>query len=582
MISKNNLEFSNLESSTKIDQKVKKLNFSNVKKYKTIRANRSTTKTKREVFDNLRSKITEVRSINESDIIEVNSFYYFLNELPDKVQEYEVKNQDENLDISQIDEIEKDDATKLSSKYSKLLKSQHEKTKDRSIHTTSNINQTVENQKTCYFDNKKSIEIQEECKNLANETLEVKKDLFYKKRDIRPLLISNKQKLYLEILQELNNEKFSLPCRCPPDIKVNPFLWISKKSKNLTQIIECIIRILFDKSRGKSFYERSAFWPCLTEYFFYKSNENIVLNDSLQIKEDKTFLLPNNETTLPLNDNNYKKKIEKIEEDAEYEGLYSFGYNHPCYYNDDPIQFFFVKSNNDTLACAFVKYFVRAKYLIIFSHPNGTDISDSIIGFPNLLDFARFMEVNIISYDYSGYGISNGIPNESNLIENLQSILEYSKNILKYPEERIILWGYSLGGAISSLVAKNNKNIGGLILYGAPASIKAVVKTRIFMKKIIKDKYIINTPFNTAEAVKEVECPTLVIHSKDDNLISHVHGLKIFQNAKKPVLPLLLEKSKHDYMDVASEGWKKIREFLEYEIAFIHSDNVTSSIRRLS
>uniref|UniRef100_A0A0N5BLX8 Hydrolase_4 domain-containing protein n=1 Tax=Strongyloides papillosus TaxID=174720 RepID=A0A0N5BLX8_STREA len=197
-----------------------------------------------------------------------------------------------------------------------------------------------------------------------------------------------------------------------------------------------------------------------------------------------------------------------------------------------------------SIACAFVKHFLRSRYLIIFSHPNGTDISDNIIGFPNLFDFAIFMEVNIIAYDYSGYGIINGIPNEKTSIDNLQSILEYAKNVLNYPEERIILWGYSLGGAIFSLVARNNKNIGELILYGAPASIKAVLKTKILKKKVIKDKYIKNTPFSTAEAVKEVECPTFIIYSKKDTLISHVHDLKIFQNAKVSVLSLLLEKFK--------------------------------------
>uniref|UniRef100_A0A0K0EI41 Hydrolase_4 domain-containing protein n=1 Tax=Strongyloides stercoralis TaxID=6248 RepID=A0A0K0EI41_STRER len=580
MNSINNSISSNRGKKSKDGKQVKNYNIIGKRKYKTIKCKKSIRKSKKEIFDNLRSKITEVRSIKQDDIIDIKSFSCFLNEASDATQECTVKNTDQQLDISQIDETirnEENYAIKL-----KFNKSKLENLKNNITNVTNNAVPFIENKKTCYFDENKAINIREECKKLANSTLECKKELFYKKREIRPLLLSSKQKLYLEILKDLDNEKFSLPCRCPSDAKESTFIWFSKKGKILKQVIASVVKILFDKRRGKSFYERSAFWPCLTEYFFYKTNDNIVLNDSLQVKQDKTFLLPDNEGVLPLNKKDFKEKVLKAQYYTEYEGLYSFGYNHPCYRNEDPIHFFFVKSNNDTLACAFVKYFTRAKYLIIFSHPNGTDISDSMIGFPNILDFARFMEVNLISYDYSGYGISNGIPSQNTLVGNLQSILEYAKNTLNYPEERIILWGYSLGGALSSLVAKNNKNIGGLILYGAPASIKAVIKTKVFKKKIIKDKYITNTPFSTAEAVKEVECPTLIIHSKNDSLISHIHGLKIFQNCKTPVLPLLLEKSKHDYMDVADEGWKKIREFLEYEIAYVHSDNSMLSLRHLN
>uniref|UniRef100_A0A0K0FKX8 Hydrolase_4 domain-containing protein n=1 Tax=Strongyloides venezuelensis TaxID=75913 RepID=A0A0K0FKX8_STRVS len=542
------------------------------KKFKTIRSSKSDKRSKKEIFDNLRCQITDLRSINESDIKEMQSHCCELIKLNDigKINESQSEIYHSNSEIfNKINDAEKLDETQINIIYDKP-KNDLENMAKCNVSENSIKSLTRENEKTCYFDSKKFIEIREKCKKLGNETLESKKELFYKKHAMRPLLISRKQELYLEILRELHNEKFSLPCRCPLDDKISAFYWLSKKSKVLLHTIECIVTILFDKNRGKSIYERGAFWPCPTEYFFYKTDKTIVIDENLRVKQDKTYTLPNDEVVLPLNDQELEVKISKAKENVNYEGLYLFGFNHPCYRNEDPIQFFFVQSKNNSIACAFVKHFLRSRYLIIFSHPNGTDISDNIIGFPNLFDFARFMEVNIIAYDYSGYGISNGIPNEKTSIDNLQSILEYAKNVLNYPEERIILWGYSLGGAISSLVAKNNKNIGGLILYGAPASIKAVLKTKIFKKKVIKEKYIKNTPFNTAEAVKEVKCPTLVIHSRKDTLISHVHGLKIFQNAKTPVLPLLLENSNHDYMDVAYEGWKKIREFLEYEVAFVH------------
>uniref|UniRef100_A0A0N4ZMW3 Hydrolase_4 domain-containing protein n=1 Tax=Parastrongyloides trichosuri TaxID=131310 RepID=A0A0N4ZMW3_PARTI len=571
-----NVRISNKPLKNKTSKYVKLIDASELK---TIRNKRSKKKTKREIFDDLRTQITEVRSINKSELQALKTCFSSFYELPDETQLGEnlaVKRQDIGVSDEKLFPLEHTQGHNDNSLSTSLKTSEKNNLlNEKGISFSDLLN------KTCYLNTKQASIIRNRCHEIAVLSNEEKTKLFFQNPSFRPLKISHKQEMYLEILRELNNEKFSLPCRCPPSYVPSIYYWFSRKGKIFVRNTRSIINILFDKNRGKTIYERAAFWPCSTEYFFYKTLENGTedLGDTLNAIEDKTFLSSADEVILPLKNEELKMKIEKARKGLDDEGLFCFGFNHPCYRNNDPIRFFFINStNNDTIACAFAKYYVRARYLVIFSHPNGTDLSDNIIGFPNLLDFARFMEVNLISYDYSGYGISNGIPNQETLVGNLQAILNYAKNVLKYPEERIILWGYSLGGAISSMVARNNKNIAGLILYGSPASIKAVVKTRIFNRKIVKDKYIKNTPFNTAEVVKEVDCPTLVIHSKKDGLISTAHALKIFQNAKTPVTPLLIDKAHHDYMDVSDQGWKKIREFIEYEIAFVHPEDATLSM----
>ena len=51
-----------------------------------------------------------------------------------------------------------------------------------------------------------------------------------------------------------------------------------------------------------------------------------------------------------------------------------------------------------------------AEFTIIFSHGNATDIGQMR---DFLLDLRKRLKVNIVAYDYSGYGLSSGIPHSS-------------------------------------------------------------------------------------------------------------------------------------------------------------------------
>lgn len=85
------------------------------------------------------------------------------------------------------------------------------------------------------------------------------------------------------------------------------------------------------------------------------------------------------------------------------------------------------------------------RYTLLFSHPNGSDISDHLTGIPSLQDTAAFLNVNICAYDYSGYGISSGRPSESNLNFDIDAVYNHLRTAKKLSSDSIILWGFSIG-----------------------------------------------------------------------------------------------------------------------------------------
>ena len=54
--------------------------------------------------------------------------------------------------------------------------------------------------------------------------------------------------------------------------------------------------------------------------------------------------------------------------------------------------------------------------------------------------------INVLSYDYRGYGISSSYPlSEKTTYEDLEYVMSFAQERLKYNLKNIILWGFSLG-----------------------------------------------------------------------------------------------------------------------------------------
>ncbi|PIO56879.1 hypothetical protein TELCIR_21720, partial [Teladorsagia circumcincta] len=102
------------------------------------------------------------------------------------------------------------------------------------------------------------------------------------------------------------------------------------------------------------------------------------------------------------------------------------GHKHPCADDIDDVEAFVLRtSKNNYIACVRIKaQRSEPRYSIIYSHPNASDLSDHLVGVPNLIDVARVHKCDVYSYDYSGYGISSGHASESNLKADVRAVYD--------------------------------------------------------------------------------------------------------------------------------------------------------------
>jgi fermentation-respiration switch protein FrsA (DUF1100 family) len=168
----------------------------------------------------------------------------------------------------------------------------------------------------------------------------------------------------------------------------------------------------------------------------------------------------------------------------------------------------------------------NARAVVLFCHGNGGNMSHRL----DSIELFHRLGLDIFIFDYRGYGQSEGKPSERGTYRDVKAAWQYLVEEWKVHPDRIIVFGRSLGGAIACWLA-GSQTPGALILESTFTSIPSVTAKRypyLPIKRLVRFKY------NTAEYLSHVNCPVLVIHSRDDEMIPYKCGEQLFEIAKEP------------------------------------------------
>ena len=94
-----------------------------------------------------------------------------------------------------------------------------------------------------------------------------------------------------------------------------------------------------------------------------------------------------------------------------------------------------------------------SKYTVIYSHGNAIDIS----GLYHLQQKIFNNGYSVITYDYSGYGLSEGQVSEAQVYNDVRAVYDYLIKQRKLMPEQIISYGHSLDAAIATDLACNSQ-----------------------------------------------------------------------------------------------------------------------------
>lgn len=184
--------------------------------------------------------------------------------------------------------------------------------------------------------------------------------------------------------------------------------------------------------------------------------------------------------------------------------------------------------------------------VILFCHGNGGNLTHRQ---DKLIALSKPGHAVLI-FDYSGYGQSTGVPSELLCYANASMFVELLLS-QGYKRENIVMYGESLGGAVAAHVARKY-NLSYLILESSIPSVKELIKHRYKFLSFLTPLFY---EFDTSEYLVGYKGKTLVLHSKEDEIIPYSIMDKIINNCTLHI-PIT---GTHNNLQIP---WEKIHEFI--------------------
>jgi uncharacterized protein len=168
------------------------------------------------------------------------------------------------------------------------------------------------------------------------------------------------------------------------------------------------------------------------------------------------------------------------------------------------------------------------KKIILFFHGNYGNISYC----SHIIDLCQRYHYNLLLVDYRGYGKSDSIATIGNLLTDGKASYNF---LIKegYDPNNIIVWGESMGGAVATYVASTYK-VSRLVLMSTFSSLDDIINEsdRSSTSKMTFGfllKYCVQ-PIPNKKWIKRVNCPIIIIHSKNDTYIPHRNAEILYKN----------------------------------------------------
>lgn len=179
----------------------------------------------------------------------------------------------------------------------------------------------------------------------------------------------------------------------------------------------------------------------------------------------------------------------------------------------------------------------RPKPVVLWFHGNAGNIAG---WFPDYRSVARH-GVDVLAVDYRGYGRSEGSPNEEGVYSDAMAAWRYLVEEREVNPSQIIIYGFSLGGAVAVDLA-SKVGAAGLVVQSSFTSVPDMAAS-IFP---LVPKAFVRTQMDSAAKIPTVSAPKLFIHSPRDELVPYRLGKKLFEVAGEPKSFFVVEGAGHN------------------------------------
>ncbi|KAM2781535.1 hypothetical protein COP1_011278 [Malus domestica] len=192
-----------------------------------------------------------------------------------------------------------------------------------------------------------------------------------------------------------------------------------------------------------------------------------------------------------------------------------------------------------------------ASLTVLYSHGNAADLGQMYHIFTEL---SLHLGVNLMGYDYSGYGQSSGKPSEQDTYADIEAAYKCLEEKYGIKEEDVILYGQSVGSGPALDLAVRLPNLRAVVLH---SPILSGLRVMYHVKKTFWFDI-----YKNIDKIPLVSCPVLVIHGTEDEVVDSSHGKQLWELCKEKYEPLWLKGGNHCNLELYPEYLRHLRKFI--------------------
>ena len=146
---------------------------------------------------------------------------------------------------------------------------------------------------------------------------------------------------------------------------------------------------------------------------------------------------------------------------------------------------------------------------------------------PEFYAALRDIGLNLLAFDYRGFGRSGGRPGEEGVYRDAEAAYRFLTDSLRVPPGRIVLFGHSLGTGVATELA-TRVPAAALVLEAAYTSIPDIGAAAYPWLPV---RLLAGERFETIDKIGRVSVPKLLLHSPEDEIVPFEHGRRVYEAA---------------------------------------------------
>ena len=175
--------------------------------------------------------------------------------------------------------------------------------------------------------------------------------------------------------------------------------------------------------------------------------------------------------------------------------------------------------------------------VIIYFHGNASHYGARL---PKLIDYIK-AGYGVLLAGYRGYGGNPGSPSEQGFYNDARAYMEFLSAV-NVPLEKTVIYGESIGSGVAVQIATEFK--AAALILEAPFSSTVDVAQSVYW--FVPVRYLMTDQFRSADKIKNVKSPILIIHGAGDSTIPIGYGRKLYEAAADPRQFIVIEKAGHN------------------------------------